>query len=82
MAESPQDPQDSRELGYYFALAQAGLEMVAPIVIGVVLDHYLDWSPWGVVCGAIVGFVGGLLHLIVMVNRHDVGSSKRRNDKK
>jgi F0F1-type ATP synthase assembly protein I len=71
------DRRDSRELGYYLALAQVGLEMVAPIGIGLVLDYYLDWSPWATVGGAVFGFVGGLLHLIVMVNRHDAKESKR-----
>jgi F0F1-type ATP synthase assembly protein I len=74
------DRQDPAELGYYFALAQVGMEMVAPIVLGVALDNYLGWRPWGVIGGAIVGFVGGLVHLIVMVNRHDAQDSKPRND--
>jgi F0F1-type ATP synthase assembly protein I len=55
--------------------------MVAPIGIGVALDYYLGWTPWGIIAGAIFGFVGGLTHLIVMVNRHDAESAKRRNDK-
>jgi len=75
-----EDRRNSRELGYYFALAQVGLEMAAPIVIGAVLDSYLDWSPWGVVVGAIVGFVGGLTHLIMMVNRQDTSESQGKDN--
>ncbi len=67
---------DPRELGYYFALAQVGLEMVFPLGVGLVLDHYLNWSPWATVVGAVVGFVGGLFHLVIMVSRHD--AEKRR----
>ncbi|HEV3256116.1 MAG TPA: AtpZ/AtpI family protein [Gemmataceae bacterium] len=67
----PEGPPDSKELGYYFALAQVGLEMVVPLVIGIALDHYLGWKPWATVAGALLGFVGGLGHLIVLVSRHD-----------
>jgi F0F1-type ATP synthase assembly protein I len=78
VTEIAEDRQNSREVGYYFALAQTGLEIVAPIGIGLALDHYLGWSPWGVIGGTILGFVGGLVHLIVMVNRHDAETSKSR----
>ena len=43
---------NSREMGRYFALAQVGLEMVVPIVIGVLADSYFGWGPWGVVVGS------------------------------
>jgi len=76
------DRRNFRDLGYYVALAQVGLEMVAPIGIGVILDYYLSWSPWATVGGAVFGFVGGMLHLIVMVNRHDADEAKRGNNKK
>ncbi|OAI53168.1 hypothetical protein AYO44_16245 [Planctomycetaceae bacterium SCGC AG-212-F19] len=59
------------EMGRYFALAQVGLEMVAPIVVGVLVDTYLGWTPWGVVVGTIVGFVGGLAHLLLMLKQFD-----------
>ncbi len=62
-------PTGSRELGRYFALSQIGMEMVAPIGLGLVLDYWLGWSPWCAVIGALLGFVGGLTHLIVLVNR-------------
>jgi F0F1-type ATP synthase assembly protein I len=76
-----EEPENSRELGYYLSLAQVGMEMVAPIGIGVALDYYLAWRPWGVIGGAIFGFIGGMAHLLIMVNRHDAQSS-RREDKK
>jgi len=70
-------PPDSRELGYYFSLAQVGLEMVVPLVVGVVLDHAFGWKPWATLAGVAFGFIGGLVHLIVLVNRHDAtGRSK------
>jgi F0F1-type ATP synthase assembly protein I len=59
-------PDDPKELGRYLALANVGLEMVAPIGIGVALDYYLDWSPWGAAGGAVFGLVLGLYHVTVM----------------
>jgi len=50
-------------------LGQTGVEMVAPIGFGVLLDHWLKTLPWLTVIGAVVGFVGGLGHMILLVNR-------------
>jgi F0F1-type ATP synthase assembly protein I len=60
-----------RDVGFYFALAQTGLEMVAPIAIGVVLDSYFGWTPWATAAGAVLGLVGGLSHMLVMIKRHE-----------
>jgi len=68
MADNAPNP---RELGRYFALAQVGLEMVAPIVLGLFLDRQFGWGPWGVVAGAVLGLVGGFSHLVHMLNRFD-----------
>ena len=71
-------PPHPRELGLYVALAQVGLEMVAPVAIGIALDKWLNWTPWGVIGGAVFGLVGGLAHLVVLSNRrqNDGNSSK------
>src|SRR5262245_49631269 len=52
-------PTDPKKMARYLALSQVGLEMVTPIILGLVLDHYLGWSPWGVIVGAILGLTGG-----------------------
>lgn len=62
-------PTDPRQLGLYYAMAHVGLEMVAPIGLGLLVDHYFSWSPWGVVVGAFLGLFGGLWHLLRMVDR-------------
>jgi hypothetical protein len=64
-------PPDSRQLGRYFALAQVGLEMAAPIGLGWLIDGWLGWFPWATVSGAVLGLVGGMYHLIVMLNQPD-----------
>jgi F0F1-type ATP synthase assembly protein I len=72
---------DAREVGFYFTLAQVGTEMVIPAVGGLLVDVYLHTMPWGLLIGAVVGFVGGFYHLIVLVNRHDrADSSKEKRD--
>ena len=77
MAQNAPNPRD---LGRYFALAQVGLEMVAPIVLGLFLDSRLGWTPWGVVVGAVFGLVGGLWHLVVLLNRFEKTDSNSRQD--
>ena len=70
---------NSRELGRYFALAQVGLEMVVPIVVGLWLDSAFGWSPWGVSVGAVLGLVGGLAHIVHLLKRFDENSSPRQD---
>lgn len=70
-----------RELGFYFALAQVGMEMVVPIGLGAVLDYYVGTKPWGIIIGAVAGLVLGFMHLIIMLNqRNQTDSSKKEDD--
>jgi F0F1-type ATP synthase assembly protein I len=58
-----------RELGRLYAIAQVGLEMVAPIALGLLLDYQFGWMPWATIAGAVLGFVGGMAHLLSILNR-------------
>ena len=64
---------DPKEMGRYVALGQVGLEMVIPIGLGLALDYYLGWTPWAAVAGAVLGFVGGIAHLIYLVSKMQDG---------
>jgi F0F1-type ATP synthase assembly protein I len=78
----PEDRQaERRRLGQYLALAQAGTEMVMPFVVGLIADHYLGTLPWLTLTGIVVGFVGGLVHMILIANRlnRDSSSNSRRD---
>jgi F0F1-type ATP synthase assembly protein I len=74
----PEAP-NPKEFGRYVAMGQVGLEMVAPIILGLVLDHYLGWAPWGLVGGAGLGLVGGLAHLIHLVGQEEEPPARNRN---
>jgi F0F1-type ATP synthase assembly protein I len=67
---------DPRDLRRYMELSQIGLEMVAPIGLGLVLDYYTGWMPWATVTCCVLGFVGGMLHLVALTRKQDEG--KRR----
>jgi F0F1-type ATP synthase assembly protein I len=56
-------PLGPRELGFYVALSQVGLEMAVPPAVGLWLDKQLGWAPWGVIGGGLVGFMVGMVHL-------------------
>jgi F0F1-type ATP synthase assembly protein I len=62
---------DRRQLAYFVGLAQVGLEMAAPAGVGLLLDNYLGWQPWGVIVGAVLGLVAGLVHLVALSQRFD-----------
>jgi F0F1-type ATP synthase assembly protein I len=68
---------DRKDMGRYVALGQIGMEMVAPIVAGLVVDHYFGSRPWGVIVGAVVGPVGGFVHLVHLLNKMDSKDSSR-----
>jgi F0F1-type ATP synthase assembly protein I len=72
---------DPKELGFYFALSQVGMEMVAPLVAGALLDYYLNWGPWGAIAGALFGLAAGMTHLIMLLNqRNRTKASQRQQD--
>jgi F0F1-type ATP synthase assembly protein I len=64
---------DAREMGIYFTLAQVGLEMVAPLIAGLVIDHFAGWGPWATLAGMVLGFVGGITHIVVLSNKQEAG---------
>jgi F0F1-type ATP synthase assembly protein I len=65
----PDQETNRRETYRAFALGQVGLEMVAPMIIGVILDRTFDWTPWGTVVGFVLGFIGGFLHLLTILKQ-------------
>jgi F0F1-type ATP synthase assembly protein I len=65
----PEQNPDPRETGRFLVLAQTGIEMVTPLAIGAFIDYKMGWSPWATVAGAVLGFVGGIVHLIVIAQK-------------
>jgi len=77
----PRGRPSLEDLAQYAALAQIGLEMAAPIALGAALDYWLGWMPWATVCGALLGLVGGMAHLVTILNRQTNGPAQRQRDK-
>jgi F0F1-type ATP synthase assembly protein I len=67
-----EQPPDQRELGLNLTLAQVGVEMVTPLIVGLMVDHYAGTRPWFTIIGVILGFVGGLTHIVLLANRQEV----------
>jgi hypothetical protein len=65
----PGSPSDQREFSRLMALSQVGLEMVAPIGVGLGLDLWLGWLPWATLVGVVLGLTFSLMHLFNMVKR-------------
>jgi F0F1-type ATP synthase assembly protein I len=63
------DGGNQKELGRAMALSQVGLMMAAPAGLGLLLDRWVGWGPWGVIAGAILGLVTGLIQLVRLGNQ-------------
>jgi F0F1-type ATP synthase assembly protein I len=61
----------NREMGKLMAYGQVGLEMAAPILLGWFLDERFGTLPWLIVAGAVLGLVGGMTHLVMMLNQEE-----------
>jgi F0F1-type ATP synthase assembly protein I len=72
---------DRRELTRYTTIAQVGLEMAVPPGLGALVDAYFGVGPWGVVVGAVLGLIIGLLHLVQLVNREESATAEQRRAK-
>jgi len=61
-----------------FAIAAVGMEMVIPALLGWWLDSYLNSGPWGALVGGVVGFTGGIWHMLRLA-KQDEPSRNHKN---
>lgn len=47
-------------------ISSVGTEMAAPVIIGVLMDWWLNTMPWFTIALTVLGFVGGVYHLILL----------------
>jgi len=47
-------------------IGSVGTEMAAPVIIGVLVDWWLNTMPWFTITLTVLGFIGGLYHLILL----------------
>jgi F0F1-type ATP synthase assembly protein I len=65
---------DSIDKRWYAVLATLGVEMVAPIGLGIYLDSQFGTTPWLSIIGVGFGFIGSMMHLTLALraaNRED-----------
>jgi F0F1-type ATP synthase assembly protein I len=74
----PDEQPPTRDFGAVLVIGGVGVEIVASILVGAVLDSYMNWAPWGILTGLVVGFTGGMLHLIVLMRRFSGPSDQDR----
>ena len=59
-------PSPETVMARLMTMSQVGFEMAAPIGLGFGCDHLLGTTPIFMIVGAVVGFVGGVYHLVVL----------------
>jgi F0F1-type ATP synthase assembly protein I len=73
------DKPTPREMGYYFALAQTGIEMVVPAAAGFYVDDWLGTTPWITIVAAVFGFAGALTHIVFILRQKERDEQKDKN---
>jgi F0F1-type ATP synthase assembly protein I len=50
-------------------MAQVGMDLIGPTIVGLVIDWQFGSRPWGTIIGLLVGFVVCLYHLAWIAKR-------------
>lgn len=66
------------DMKVYARYSQLGMEMVAPILLGLGLDWWLKTQPWGVVGGAALSLVYMVFRLRGLMNELDRAADRRQ----
>jgi hypothetical protein len=73
----PGSSSDREDLNRLLRFSQVGLEMVAPIGVGLALDFWLGWLPWATLAGAVLGLTFGLYHMVRLMNRENAAEAAK-----
>jgi F0F1-type ATP synthase assembly protein I len=78
--------QDPRLTGRYKEMSSFGLaislafEFAAAVFLfwflGSLVDNWLDIEPWAQVTGGVIGWIGGILHVYLAVQRREARESR------
>ena len=68
--------------GRYYALAQCGMEMVIPTIAGIFVDKWLGTTPVFIAIFTVLGFVGGITHIIVLSKQIEKAEKAEKEQKK
>ncbi len=80
-AQGGQVQQTLRDWSIYARYSQLGLEMVSPIVLGLLIDYGLDTMPWGTIVGAVLGLVVGFMRLLHLQRIEDRRAMTRKDQR-
>ena len=61
----------SKPSANHYALAQCGIEMVAPMIPGIFIDNWLNTTPVFISILGIIGFIVGLRHMVMLAKKID-----------
>ena len=45
--------------------------LIGPVILGILLDTWLDWKPWATIAGVLLGLLG-CLALLIRMNRQSM----------
>ncbi len=62
---------DQRPTQQWGIASSAGSSLVGPVILGVLLDTQLGWTPWATLTGIFVGLLGCVAILIRMTKRSE-----------
>ena len=51
--------------------SQVSSSLIGPVILGVVLDSQLGWTPWATIIGIVLGLAGCMTLLIRLANRRE-----------
>lgn len=76
------DPGNLRKYSEYLGLgAEIAAAMIVPLLIGYGIDKKFKTTPWGIIIGALFGFLGIFSIIYKLVVQSDVDNNGQREKK-
>lgn len=76
--------RNEQRRNFYLRYAGIGLEFAGGVagftLLGWLVDRWLGWQPYGLVTGAVLGFVGGMYNLIRRAFEIQAGVARMRRE--
>lgn len=79
MAGTPSSPEEIRSVGLIYVLVS---EFVSPILLGLIADHALGTSPWGLLIGVGFGLLVGGFGVTRLIRQLDAADNRKKEQQK